>query len=317
MWVRKLEKADGIMREPDEAVQNAAKQSTPAIDPFSRSTSFGERAATALAANPAAAKPATPAPRAPPSNSGRKRQAAGLINLAAMPATPPRLRSSVAMGRSVSSPCARSDAPSPPSQVLHPSATSNDPARALLRRRTIAQPDGSRADPSTSSNDRKRRRLTSLADKSNTALRSFASLPLSLYAIGSRLETTDFDSSSYAWSLYPPLPPGAVVPEPRNPHLSLSNYVESPHKLLAAAGLASAVALSTSKTVRDEFLRQGVIYVSPGPESDDFVRRLEEGACRAKQVAGQRATVWILKREGLKMRGGCDLGMGSDVLTVL
>ncbi|BGP07980.1 hypothetical protein JCM10049v2_003825 [Rhodotorula toruloides] len=317
MWVQKLERADGIMRDPGEPAGNGLKHLKAVSSPLKRPKSPGSLAATEDQRNLDKSQPANPPRQAtpPPSDADRRTD---LAALATMPATPPRLRSSVAMGRSVSSPCARSDAPSPPSQGIRPPVVTIDSTNTLLRRRTIAQTGSTLAEPSTfSSIIRKRRRLTSVGNQSSVQLRSFASLPLSLYGVEPHLEAAKFDFASYAWTLYPPLSPTAVVPEPRNPHLSLSNYIASPEKLLVATGLARATELATRNTGRDESLRQGVIYVSPGPASDDFVRWLEEDAWRAKQLAGQKATVWVLKREALETRGGCDLGMGSDVLTVL
>ncbi|BGP24561.1 hypothetical protein JCM10295v2_003479 [Rhodotorula toruloides] len=314
MWVRKLERADGIMRDPVEPEEAVVELSKTVSSPLKRSTSVGGRIPPVKSDK---ARPATPAPAQPfpVADDGDTRSA----GLKPPPATPPRPRGSVAMGRSVSSPCARSDAPSPPAQALCPPVATIDPEKLPLRRRTIAQAGVIVAEPSASSNNRKRRRLSSkFADKSARQLQSFASLPLSLYAVLSpHREAAQLDTSSRAWSLYPPLSPGTVVPAPRNPHLDLSNYIARATELLVAAGLASATDSATSKTGRDESLRQGVIFVSPGPTSEDFVRRLELDACRAKQVAGQKATVWVLKREALETRGGCDLGMGSDVLTVL
>ncbi|BGP31986.1 hypothetical protein JCM10296v2_003765 [Rhodotorula toruloides] len=318
MWVQKLEKADGIMRTPGGPAEDSDLVKAVA-ELLERSRSLGGLATAESHRNLEKSRPTTPPRPAITLKPAVDLRSVCPPHVVAMQATPPRLRSSVAMGRSVSSPCARSDAPSPPSQVFRPPVVNGNSTNTLLRRRTIAQTGSTLADSSALSlSTRKRRRLTSaVGQQSSVQLRSFASLPISLYAVGSPLEADEFDVSSYAWTVYPPLPPTSVIPEPRNPHLSLSNYIATPKKLLVAAGLAPPTELAAGKTGRYESLRQGVIYVSPGPASDDFVRLLEDDACRAKQLAGQRATVWVLRREALETRGGCDLGMGSDVLTVL
>ncbi|GAA5824088.1 hypothetical protein JCM11251_001517 [Rhodosporidiobolus azoricus] len=238
-----------------------------------------------------------------------------------VPATPPRPISQ-AMGRSVSSPspCSRSDAPSPPSQVLRRRLP-------LLKAASTAAMLGKRAAKrsrlvSSSSASRRRESVLSLSG-SVAAFRPsspFHSAALSSPASSRPASPSCSTSSTFSWSIYPPLPLSSSItlPEPRHPFLDDSNYLSSPLSVLWVAGF-SPPSLSSGGGQYAGPKKQGYIFVSPQEAATcvEWLQRETDAGRKASDAAGGREMVWIVKREELERVSDFTLDRDGVVLSVL
>ncbi|GAA6048228.1 hypothetical protein JCM3770_006492 [Rhodotorula araucariae] len=297
MWVRRLEKADGVAEAAgevdamEEAAIGAKKDRTRArARPLETSTSR------------AALTPTVPLKVAAIAQAGK-----GPVPPPAPLKTPPR-RASIALARSVSSPCSRSDAPSPSQRLL--ALTSGIAATTPAKRTALAS-----SASCTTLHELKRRRKLSASSyaPSRLSLSAAVSVLLSPSSSASAL-AVPYPSSAFAWSLHPPLAPGAALPTPRHPYLDESNFLASPLSVLWAAGLVPASCTGPAPTSAP---RQGFVFVEADEAAERACVAWLEGEARRRAGSGEGAVVWVVRRDALESRGMWDLGTGGEVLTVL
>ncbi|BGP40014.1 hypothetical protein JCM10450v2_003994 [Rhodotorula kratochvilovae] len=308
MWVGRLEKADGVV-DGAGAVEVCAREEKVGgavrAEKCAR-TDEGPRASTSrevltptvpIKVVPTVHAAVATEPQVPPQ---------------APPATPPRPASS-ALARSISSPCARSDAPSPSQRLL---SLARDGAAPTPAKRTPLAP--STSCPALHEAKRRRKSTTSSRLSLTSAVSTLLPALSPSSSLGGPSAATAYPSTAFAWSLYPPLAPDAPLPTPRHPYLDGTNFLASPLSVLWAAGLAPA-SLATPGSAPAGAPRQGFVFVGPGEAAERECVAWLEGEARGGKGkgGGTGAVVWVVRRDALESRGMWDLGMGGEVLTVL
>ncbi|GAA6011978.1 hypothetical protein JCM10207_003447 [Rhodosporidiobolus poonsookiae] len=305
-WVGRLEAADGVLDDGMDARRGATRApqadevaiaSKPSIE-----TVLSPSSAPAQAPPPPCDKALMPPPASPPT----------LKRLPLVPTTPPRLASQP-LSRSVSSPCARSDAPSPSQTILRLPLT----RERLTLPATASAPDLSRPRLSSAAlPPSKRQCLSSTSRRSslaslNATLSTF--LPSQDAPPSSSPSASLFSSASpVAWSIHPPLPPADPFPEPRHADLTPRTYFASALAVLWLAGYSPPSFSPAQTSAHRGPLRQGYIFVAAVAVEScvDWLRREAE----AGRVEGRKTElVWVVKREALEARAD----FGEDVLFIL
>ncbi|GAA5978700.1 hypothetical protein JCM11641_006147 [Rhodosporidiobolus odoratus] len=323
-WVRKLEAADGVLDGQGMRVDRLLDGVSAKADALNHKQRLVE------APPPQKARPRLPPapmqttsptssppkkhftmirPTSPPSSRPR---------LPLVPNTPPRAASQ-SLARSASSPCARSDAPSPPTHVISPRKTLSALFPLSASAPELARPSLPKA-PANDAPAKKRTRLScasssrhssiaSLSATLSTLLPLLSSSPPSTPPAGTPPLVTEF--SSFSWTIFPPPSPSSDLPTPRYPHLDASNYLSSPLSVLWVAGLAPP---SFSCSPYSGPPRQGFVFVAEGNEDqcvEWLVGEVEKG--RARGEKGKRELVWVVKGKAVEER----VSFEGDVLSVL
>ncbi|GAA5897078.1 hypothetical protein JCM8208_006163 [Rhodotorula glutinis] len=312
-WVERLEAADGVLdgeratmsgqKRAGNEVRREEKRSR--VDKAPAATS-STRSTSPLPA-PSTTRRATPPPQLVDDNVSRTPTAA----------SPPPPASS-ALLRSISSPCARSSAPSPSQRpqllALEHSTTVKKRAPLAL---TVSCPLLSSKRRCRSSGSTR----TSLTSTISTLL-PVLSPTSSLSSLTSTAAT--HPSRAFAWSLHPPPPPGSPLPTPRHPFLDSTNFLASPLSVLWVAGRCPASFSSApgSAAAAGGPARQGFVFVAPGSRVERecvawLEGEVEKGVGVEREEERATQVVWVVKDEALETRGMWDLGTGGEVLTVL
>ncbi|GAA5899280.1 hypothetical protein JCM6882_009303 [Rhodosporidiobolus microsporus] len=325
-WVRRLERADGVLDRPgggdgENEEVSGVKRARRASSPAGLQLDLGVAAASSSTSTKlpiVAAPPASTSPtRAPPPDSSPPPRPQPRLPL--LPTTPPRAASQP-MGRSVSSPCARSDAPSPPSQ-----------RRALALVTAVTEPDlgagaraakRSRVSGLSTTTTRRRESVLSLSSSTLAAFRPSSPFSSTLSSPASSRPSSPAPpaSASFSWSIYPPPPPPSSptdLPTPRHPALDASNFLASPLSVLWVAGF-SPPSLSAAGGRFAGRKKQGFVFVAAGEEERACVEWLQrEARGGGSEGARERALVWIVRIEALERVSDFTLAGGRDVLSVL
>lgn len=315
-WVERLEKADGVLdgeasttlvrrRGGDEATREKKRARVDKRVSGSSST----RATSPTVEPPQGPNAARLAPPAPTT--------AAFDTARVPPAASPPPHASSALLRSLSSPCARSSAPSPSQRLRAPA---KEPPMQGAKRAPLASTVSCPALHAS----KKRRKSSSTSSRASlssalTTLLSPLSPSSSLASAGDT--AVSYPSRAFAWSVYPPLRPGTPVPVPRHPFLDDSNFLASPLSVLWVAGLAPASLASSAGAAGAGTRRQGFVFVAPGATVERECVGWLEGEVRKEGgevvKGGETQVVWVVKDEALDACGLWDLGRGGEVLTVL
>ncbi|KPV75538.1 uncharacterized protein RHOBADRAFT_53505 [Rhodotorula graminis WP1] len=311
-WVERLEAADGVL-DGERSVTDGHKRQG---DEVRR-----EEKRPRIDKAPAATSSTRSTPPLPTISTTR--QASVDVDLSRTPtaASPPPPALS-ALVRSISSPSARSSAPSPSQRPF--SLALEHPATVKKR----APLTSTVSCPSLSSKRRRRSSgstRTSLTSTISTLLPALS--PSSSLSSATTAAATTHPSRAFAWSLHPPLPPGSPLPTPRHPFLDSTNFLASPLSVLWVAGrcpasFSASSGAAGSTPAAGGPARQGFVFVAPGSRVErECVAWLEgeaeKGAGAERSEGRTTQVVWVVKDEALETRGMWDLGMGGEVLTVL
>ncbi|GAA5851191.1 hypothetical protein JCM8547_004160 [Rhodosporidiobolus lusitaniae] len=320
-WVKRLERADGVLENAEEVNEKQRRKETARRKQEKREEKVEpSKPQQRPPSSPPFSPPIhlSPPPRSPPASSHRPPL------LPTTPATPPR--ASIPLARSVSSPCARSDAPSPPSQrpVAVPRLPHAYERKRMLQLGGLAASSSMPNVSSISAGTVKKKRRLSSTSSSRTSLASLSAtlsslLPsLSLSAPSSSSPLSGSTTQSFAWSIFPPSPlPSASSttsppPTPRHHSLDAFNFLASPLAVLWVAGL-DPPSFSSSSPYHGQ-PRQGYVFVDEGEEGrcvEWLEAEVEKGWMKG---GGRRGMVWVVKREAMEEKGEYD---GVEVLSVL
>jgi hypothetical protein len=125
------------------------------------------------------------------------------------------------------------------------------------------------------------------------------------------------DTSTFAWSLYPPPSPDEALPSPRHHSLCASNYLASPLAVLWVAGLAPPSYSSSAPYLGAP--RQSFIFVDDTVQADEGERCVEwlqrEADAGRLKGRGKSELVWVVKRSALESVG--EYSLGREVIGVV
>lgn len=331
-WVGRLEKADGILEGNGGSVPDAVRR-------FDARPPLEQPQVEERQPHPLLSRPRSPPP--PVSTSPLKSPPTRRPPL--LPTTPPRAfsqpQSWTLMSRSNSSPCARSDAPSPPTQIAdlprprrHLQLAALSPSASLPELSAVSSRPAAKTTATFPPTTCKKRRRLSYGANDLSRRSSMASLTVTISkllppasspaAVANANPAESSETSGFAWSLYPPPSTSDALPIPRHYALDASNYLSSPSSVLWVAGL-SPPSFSSSLYLGPP--RQGFVFVDDDVAGEEgklvewLQREADAGRCRGSggdQGQGKkRELVWIVKRGALETTG--EYRLGGEVVSVI